>query len=145
MTQKMYKYTLALTLTALILLSGFSGVLQHLLCDHCDVASLFQTEQLTSEQAPSCCAKAQAGFSAQRSADDSHCLCEHASDEATTPAKEVEAPESFKLSPALFKGRITMLFAALLSTESHPVHPIPTSIRIASSREILALNAILLI
>ncbi|MGL5893662.1 MAG: hypothetical protein ACRCZM_03500 [Bacteroidales bacterium] len=141
MLKQITKYTLSIFLIALLMLSGSFGLFKHLACNHCDVASLFQ-EQATTTQSKGCCSTNALGVNTN-SLDD--CLCNGDSAASEVENREAESTNVSKTSVDLIKVPIISLIKKLTSSEVELTFPHPTSTWIASGRDILALNAVLII
>ncbi|MGL4992825.1 MAG: hypothetical protein ACRC6R_01625 [Bacteroidales bacterium] len=141
MIKQIVKYTLSLILTALIMLSGSYGVFKHLACNHCDVASLFNSEQAKGKPM-ACCSTNSLGINTL-SLDD--CFCDSDSDSQEETKRSIQTTVSSKLSVDLIKVPVMSLISMLLSIDIKPIYPKPISSRIASGRDILAMNAVLII
>lgn len=142
--QKRVKQIMVYLLTGLLILSSLGISFQHLECNHCDVFSLVKAEKELVTYSDCCSHKADTTDVVASSGDDCECaheilLAEQQKGEKTTP------PSIIFLKVVLVPCVITLF--KILRTVLVPriKHVIPFESCIASGRQILSLNAVLLI
>ncbi|MGL4804996.1 MAG: hypothetical protein ACRC26_01460 [Bacteroidales bacterium] len=140
---KKIKHMISLLLTGLLLLSGLGVTLQHLECNHCDLFA--HSTQTQSKEISACCASKSMSFTDTYA--DSECECsqnisiaEQNQDTQTVP------PMHSSLKIVIFTCVLFLFNFLRIPAIQRLFSPFKTSSAyIASGRQILSLNAILLI
>lgn len=142
--QKRVKQIMVYLLTGLLILSSLGLSFQHLECNHCDVFSLLKAE--TQKTAVSDCCAHQSESAKTFAVESEDCACAHdvllaeqQKGEKTTP------PSIHQINAVLYPCVITLFNILRTYFVSGIKHVNPIESCIASGRQILSLNAVLLI